>query len=131
MMNKQVTRRRVAALLALLLLLLWWFWPGDSLARVHELQGQLFSDTGRALPAEERRELFAQLRGEMGKLSSRQRAALHNERMQRLKDRLDHYFAMSPDEQKAYLDQQINQSQQNQQQPPANGWGQGNGAQHA
>jgi hypothetical protein len=105
-------RRQTLTILTVLLAILvalWYFWPNRNLARARELQLQLAGEAGRHLPADQRRELWGQLRATMAKLSSEQRRDLfRGSREQEMKA----YFALPPKEKVAYLDRHINRMQQ-------------------
>jgi len=123
-MSEKKTKRRIATIIAILLLLLWWWWPTDPFAKVHELQAELFGNDGAVAP-EQRQAKFAELRSEISKLTPEQRAHLASERQKRMRDRMSHYSEMTAEQKKAFLDQQIDQSLQSQQQSPRGGWGGG------
>ena len=81
-MNPFRSPKRIAVVAGTLLVMagsiwaVWHFWPNRHLARAQELRGQLAGDAGRSLSAEERRELWSQLRAEAKKLSPEERRNL-------------------------------------------------------
>jgi len=120
-------RRRVAWITSAvgIVLLVWLLWPNRNLARVRALQGELFSEAGKALSPEQRQARFAELRTATRNLSSSQRQELSMDGMRREADRMAHYAKMSPQEKRKYLDEQINRQEEMrrrmQQQQKANG----------
>ncbi len=113
-MKDQFTRRRVGTAIVIAILLAWLFWPDTQLASVRAMQQELFSEQGRTLSPEERQAKFIDLRTAMAKLSPVQRSKLGADRRQRMQSNLAKYFDMTPDEKKAYLDQQIDRGLQQQ-----------------
>src|SRR5690348_13936946 len=109
-MNRFRSPKRIAIATGLLLILagsIWairHFWPNPHLARAQELRGQLTGDAGRSLSAQERRELWGQLRAEAQKLSPEERRKLWRAQQEK---RLKEYFSLSDPEKRAYLDAQI------------------------
>jgi hypothetical protein len=114
-MNPFRSPKRIAVVAGTLLVMagsiwaVWHFWPNRHLARAQELRGQLAGDAGRSLSAEERRELWSQLRAEAKKLSPEERRNLWREQQQK---RMKEYFALSGQEKVAFLDAQINRMEQ-------------------
>jgi hypothetical protein len=105
-------RRFVTAGLVMLLIVaaasgIWFFRARSRLSAVKQLQGELFSQAGRELPADERRQKFEQLRTEMNQLSAAQRRDLRNEAMKRRTEEISRYFRLSKEDKQRYLDDMI------------------------
>lgn len=108
----------IAAILILLMALgAWAFLPSEdpALARIHEIRDQMDSAT-----PEQRRELFGQMREEYSNLSEESREQLRDEWRDRWEareqQRLNEFFALSPPERIAKIDEQIREEEQRRQQ---------------
>lgn len=81
------------------------------LARIEELREQLAPDKN--LTDEQRHEVFSEMRKESEQLTDEQRRELWRSReddmMQRFEKKLDDYFAMTPEQQVAALDEEIDE----------------------
>jgi hypothetical protein len=105
-------RRRTVLAVSLLVLLgggaaAWRLRPDPHLAAAKGLRQELFSEAGRQLPPQERRQKFEQLRAEVGALSPEQRRGLRSEGMSQRREEMHRYFKMSPDEKTRFLDELI------------------------
>ncbi len=88
----------------------WACWPDPHLARIEELRAQL---TGAGnLSAEQRRQLWGELRKEVEQLSPTEKRELMKERRERQRQQLEDYFKMSKKEKDAYLDRMIDRMEQ-------------------
>ena len=108
-------RKRLLALLLLLLLgggAACYLLRPDPVGRIKQMQEELRGEAGRQLSPEERREKRQHLREEIEKLTPEQRNELFADRRKAMKERLDHFFGLSPDEQVAEMDRQIQRSEQ-------------------
>lgn len=105
--NSKVRRLVALALVLTTAVLAWYFWPDRHLAAVKSLRAELFSQAGRQLPEDERRQKFEQLRAEEKMLSSSQRRGLRSEGMQRRAAEINRYFHLPKDEKTKYLDDLI------------------------
>jgi hypothetical protein len=105
-------RRIVVASLIALLLLGWWLWPDGRLARARALQQELFAESAKALPPEERRAKFEELRQTTRAMSSGQRQELSRDMMTRRQADLERYATMTPAEKRAHLDREINRQEE-------------------
>lgn len=106
--------RRWAAVLLLLLGLgglVWALRPDPHLARAKELQKELFGPAGKGLAPDERKARFAELRDNVKRLNTDQKWELSAPMRERQRAEMDRYFAMSPKEKAAYLDEHINRSE--------------------
>ncbi len=101
------------ALLLLLAVGAWAYFPGEdpALARIHEIRDQMEGATDA-----QRRELFGTMRKEFENLSPDARDQLRDEWRQRWEAReqenLNKFFAMSPQEQIAHLDEDIKREEE-------------------
>jgi len=95
------------ALVALLWLGFTVFGGDAQVARVKELRDELFSEAGKSLTPDERKEKFQELRDTMGQLSPEQRKLAFADVRQKREAELENYFKLSPSEKTKYLDQQI------------------------
>src|SRR5262249_16536176 len=86
-----------------------WFWRSDPLDEVRQLRSQLFSEEGKKLSPEERKEGFQKLASTMKNLTPQQRKELFAERQKKMSEDLDRFFKLSPAEQTAELDRKIDQ----------------------
>jgi hypothetical protein len=109
--KKSSNKWKVLAILVVLLLSAtvgWAMWHREDpqVARLREMR-----DAIEELPREQRREKFREMRDEMEKLTPEQRDALWSDRraefQRREKERLKEFFAMTPEQQVAHLDKEI------------------------
>jgi hypothetical protein len=113
-------KKHVAVILGILLLALgavgayFLFRTNPHLARMKALQDQLRARAENLSP-EDRRNLFRQIGEERQKLSPADRDKLSRERakagLERRREQMKKYFALSDDDKKAYLDEQIDQEE--------------------
>src|SRR6476620_8356869 len=103
-------RRRRAWLLLLLVILLlgWWLWPDGRLARARALQRELFAESAKGLPPDQRRAKFQEFRTTTAALSAGQRRELSQDMMKRRLADLQNYAKMSPKQKRDHLDGLIN-----------------------
>lgn len=106
-----------AVVLVALGLAAWWFWSGDDLARMKALQAQMRDDS---LSDDARRALFQQFREGMRGLSREEREQLFAG-LGRRGPNLDEFFALPPKQRTAFLDREINKSEQRRRQMQAQG----------
>jgi hypothetical protein len=98
----------IAVALVALLWLGFTVFGGDAqVARVKELRDELFSEAGKSLTPDERKEKFKELRDTMGQLSPEQRKLAFADARQKREAELENYFKLSQSEKTQYLDQQI------------------------
>jgi hypothetical protein len=110
MSDSKSKKRTVLAVTAFLLLAgcaAAWFFRSDPVDEVRQLRSQLFSEEGKKLPPEERREGFRKLSTAMKNLTPQQRKELFAERQKKMSEDLDRFFKLSPQEQAAELDKRI------------------------
>src|SRR5260370_23037026 len=86
-----------------------WFFRADPVDDVRRLRNQLFSEEGKKLSPEERKEGFQKLATDMKNLTPQQRKELFAERQKKISEDLDRFFKLSPEEQTAELDRKIDQ----------------------
>jgi len=84
-----------------------WFLRSDPLDEVRQLRSQLFSEEGKKLPPDERKEGFQKLTSAMKNLTPQQRKELFAERQKKMSEDLDRFFKLSPAEQTEELDRRI------------------------
>ncbi|REK19303.1 MAG: hypothetical protein DWQ37_01540 [Planctomycetota bacterium] len=107
-------------LLMLLAVGAWAMWPSQNpaMARIEALRVEMDN-----APREKRGELFQQMREEFEKLSEEERESLFDERRRewqaREQRRLNEFFAMTPQEQIAHLDEEINEEEERRRQREA------------
>ena len=115
--GEEKPRRRWRQWLALLLLLLgigsvvWAGRPDPRLARAQALQKELFGPQGKNLNPDERKARFAEYREQVKHLTDDQKWELSAPMRAKQKAEMDRYFAMSPKEKNAYLDERIDRSE--------------------
>ena len=89
--------------------------PDPQVAKVVELQKQLFSEDSQ-VPREERRKAFGELRQEIEKLSPEQRDQMRRDNpppfMRRMQDNIVAYFDLPEDQRTAALDEQIDEMEE-------------------
>ena len=104
-----------AAVLVALSLVGWWFWGGGELDRMKALQTQMRDDS---LSDDARRALFQQFREGMRGLSQDDREQLFAG-FGRRGPNLDEFFALPAKQRTAFLDREINKSEQRRRQMQA------------
>lgn len=103
-------KRMIIATIAFLLLAgvaAAWFFRSDPVDDVRQLRSQLFSEEGKKLSPEERKEGFQKLTTAMKNLTPQQRKELFAERQKKMSEDLERFFKLSPEEQTAELDKKI------------------------
>src|SRR6516225_6198931 len=102
-MNESKNKRRLVLAVAVFLLLVGvaavWFFRSDPVAEVRQLRSQLFSEEGKKLSQEERKEGFQKLSTAMKNLTPQQRKQLLAERQKKMSEDLERFFKLSPAEQ--------------------------------
>src|SRR5262249_12738076 len=110
-MNNEKNKKRMVLATAVVLLLAGcaavWFLRSDPVEEVRQLRKELFSEEGKKLPPEERKEGFQKLASAMKSLTPQQRKELFAERQKKVSEDLDRFFKLSPAEQTAELDRRI------------------------
>ena len=110
-MNDSKSKKRIVLGAVVFLLLAGiaaaWFFRSDPVDDVRQLRNQLFSEEGKKLPPEERKEGFQKLATAMKNLTPQQRKELFAERQKKMSEDLDRFFKLSPEEQTAELDKRI------------------------
>lgn len=96
----------------------WWFWSGSDLERLQALQTQLRDES---LDDGARRALWQEFREGMRGLSQDERAQLFAGFGGRRGPDLDEFFALPPKQRTAFLDREINKSEQRRRQTQAQG----------
>lgn len=98
-------------------------------AEVQELRQQLFSEQSRALPKEEREQMWQRLSQGMKKLTLEQKRILFEERHAREMKSINEYFALPPEQRLAFLDAEIDRREQRMQEMRQRWAARGDGAQ--
>jgi hypothetical protein len=112
MSNKAVRRIIGGVVLVLVVGLLTWFlWP-SRLAKARELRNELTGANARNMDPQERRQKWEQFRREQEQLSPAERKELWADVRQKRQEEMKRYFAMSPAQKTAYLDDRINRMEQ-------------------
>jgi hypothetical protein len=110
-MNDSKSKKRVVIASAVFLILTGiaaaWFLRSDPVDEVRQLRNQLFSEDGKKLSPEERKEGFQKVGTAMKSLTPQQRKELFAERQKKMSEDLDRFFKLSPEEQTAELDKRI------------------------
>ena len=107
-----------AVVLVALGLVGWWFWGGSDLERLQALQSQMRDDS---LGEDARRALWQQFREGMRGLSQDEREQLFAGFGGRRGPDLDEFFALPPKQRTAFLDREINKSEQRRRQMQTQG----------
>jgi hypothetical protein len=127
--NPWPKRLTVAAALLLLLIfsLVAWSRSGSDpeVERLKELRDRMRGANGQELTQEERRALGQEFRAGMENLTDEQRRKLFEERRKRMTQQAHDFHMMSPEEQTAALDKQIDELEKRRAQWQANGGGPG------
>lgn len=112
----QLTKRKTALglliVLALVLVLFWRFGPDRQVAKVQALRKELFSEAGRTLSPDERRQRFETLRKEEEALTPEQRRAASADGRKRREAEMAGYFKLAPEQKLAFLDERIDRMEQ-------------------
>ncbi len=128
--SKTKRRLTMAGSVLLLFFIAWFAWPNSQVDKVRQMQKELFTTPRDQLTPEERKEKFDELRAEREKLSPEERNQLRQEKGKQFQQMMNveasKYLAMSPEDRRELIDEQINR-QQTMQQKRAQGAGNGGG----
>ncbi len=99
----------------------WYYFGIDrDLNRARAARDALFSEENRDLSRDERRQQFAAYREQVEDLSDEQQQVLADEgrarMMERFERQMDEFFALSPEERVAYIDEQLDEMEERRQQ---------------
>jgi hypothetical protein len=93
------------------LVLAWLLWPTSQIAKVRQMQQELFSAPRDEMSPEERKQRFEELRAERDKLTDAERDELRKDRSRQMQQKLNaegaKYFSMSPAERRQVIDERI------------------------
>ena len=101
--------------------------PDAQVERVRELRDELFSESGKNLPAEERKEKFKTFRESVDQLTPEQRKAAFGDLRKKGEAEMERYFTLSAAEKTSYLDQQIDRMESFKKKGPGGSFGKGAG----
>ena len=120
--KKQRIYRAGAAAFLLLLLGLWYMRPNAQVAKVKQMQQELFGPSASQLSPDEKKQKMDALRAESEKLSPEARKEVRKEMGQQFQSKANaeavHYLAMSPAERRKVIDEKIAKEQKRAQAPP-------------
>ncbi len=119
--RKQRRYRIGVALLLVLVLAIWYFRPNAQVAKVRQLQNELFGASSQ-LSADEKKQKFEALRAESEKLSPADRKEVRKEMDKHFQSKMNaeavQYLAMSPAERRKVVDAKLAKEQAMQQKRP-------------
>jgi hypothetical protein len=92
-------------------LVVWFCWP-SRLAKARELRNELTGPNARNMDPQQRREKWEEFRRQQEQLSPAERKELWADVRKKRQEEMQRYFAMSPADKAAYLDNQINRTEQ-------------------